>query len=102
MNNFEGPKSKEKVFAWAGLSYERGVIGPFSFDAEGKSDIVKTTNHLEMIKRKVIPALKRRYRYTACVFQQDGVPPHCSEKAIECLTEKFDEDRLILQDSSFA
>jgi hypothetical protein len=64
INNFEGPKSKEKVIAWAGLSYECGVIRPFFFDAEGKSDTVKTTYYLEMIKKKVIPALKRRYRYT--------------------------------------
>ena len=55
-----------------------------------------------MIKKKVIPALKRRNRYTTCVFQQDGAPPHCSKKAIECLTEKFDEDRLISRNSSFA
>ena len=99
----EGPKSKEKVIAWVGLSYECGVIGPFFFeDTEGKSDTVKTANYLEMIKKKVIPALKRRDRYTTCVFQQDGAPPHCSKKAIECLTEKFDEDRLISRNSSFA
>ena len=51
----EGPKSKEKVIAWVGLSYECGVIGPFFFeDTEGKSDTVKTANYLEMIKKKVI------------------------------------------------
>ena len=47
------------------------VIGPFFFeDTEGKSDTVKTANYLEMIKKMVIPALKRRNRYTTCVFQQ--------------------------------
>ena len=49
----EGPKSKEKVIAWVGLSYECGVIGPFFFeDTEGKSDTVKTANYLEMIKKR--------------------------------------------------
>ena len=49
----EGPKSKERVIAWVGLSYECGVIGPFFFeDTEGKSDTVKTANYLEMIKKR--------------------------------------------------
>ena len=102
-DTIEGPKSREKVIAWAGLSYECGLIGPFFFeDADGKSDTVKTANYLDMMKKRVIPALKRRGRYSTCVFQQDGAPPHCSREAIGWLTKKFDEDRLISRNSSFA
>lgn len=55
-----------------------------------------------MIKKKVIPALKRRNCFASCIFHQDGAPPHCSKEAIRCLKEKFDDDRLISRNSSFA
>ena len=35
-------------------------------------------------------------------FQTNCTTRHCSKKAIECLTEKFDEDRLISRNSCFA
>lgn len=90
------------MIAWAGLSYEAGLIGPFFFeDYAGKADTVKTKNYLQMMKKKAIPALKRRKCYEECVFQQDGAPPHCSKEAIAWLTGKFSEDRLISRNSTF-
>ena len=54
-----------------------------------------------MIKKKVIPALKRRGVYENMVFQQDGAPPHCSKVAIEWLTSQFGENKLMSKKSSF-
>ena len=46
-------------------------------------------------------ALKRKGVYKRTIFQLDGAPTHCSKVAIEWLTEKFGENRLISRNSSF-
>ena len=48
-----------------------------------------------------ITAIKRKGVYERTIFQLDGAPPHCSKVAIEWLTEKFGEKRLISRNSSF-
>jgi hypothetical protein len=102
MNNFEGPKSKEKlkVIAWAGLSYECGVIGPYFFDVEGKSDAVKTTYYLETIKRKFIHP--NDDIATLLMYFNKTERHYIAVKKLLSVEEKFDEDRLILRNSSFA
>ena len=98
----KAPKSREKLIVWAGLGHNGGVIGPFFFeDEDGKPETVKTENYLQMLKKKVIPILKRRKCYESCVFMQDGAPPHCSREAIAWLKEHFPENRLISRNSDF-
>ena len=99
----EAPKSREKVTVFVAIGANAGLIGPYFFqDDSGKAETIKTANYLKMLQMKMIPALKRKKLFESCIFQQDGAPAHCSKEAIEWLTEKFGEERLISRNSSFA
>ena len=69
------PLSQEKVTVWCAL---------------GKRDI-------EMMRRKFFLALMRRrgVDINNVVFQQDGAPPHCSNRTIQYLRQYFPGDSLI-------
>ena len=96
-------KSREKVTVFVAIGANAGLIGPYFFeDDSGKAETIKTANYLKMLQTKMIPALKRKKLFESCIFQQDGAPAHCSKEAIEWLTEKFGEERLISRNSSFA
>lgn len=50
-----------------------------------------------MLRRRFIPALKRRrgFDMNTVVFQQDGAPPHCSDRTLQYLRKYFPGDQLI-------
>ena len=97
----EGPKTREKVTVWMGLSYQ-GIFGPHFFeDDEGKAETVKTANYIAMLRGKFIPVLKRKRIIGTCYFQQDGAPPHCSNASLSWLEEQFGE-RIISRKADFS
>ena len=53
-----------------------------------------------MLKKKFVPALKRKNVLKKCWFQQDGAPPHCSNEAMEWLKGTFGS-RLISRNADF-
>ena len=64
----EGPKTREKVTVWMGLSYQ-GTFDPHFFeDDEGKAETVKTANYIAMLRGKFIPILKRKKILGICHF----------------------------------
>ena len=96
----ETPQTKEKVTVWLGIGYH-GVFGPYFFeDQDGERETVKTTNYLQMLKKKFVPAIKRKNVLKKCWFQQDGAPPHCSNEAMEWLKGTFGS-RLISRNADF-
>ena len=98
----EGPKTREKVTVWMGLSYHgHGVFGPHFFEnEEEKAETIRTANYIAMLRGKVIPVLKRKKILDSCIFQQDGAPPHCSHESLTWLKEHFGE-RLISRKADF-
>ncbi|KAK7096852.1 hypothetical protein V1264_003899 [Littorina saxatilis] len=91
------PLSREKVTVWCAIG-KGGVVGPFFFeDNDGNPVTVNSERYIEMLQRKFIPAIRRRRNidiYTV-VFQQDGAPPHCSNRTREYLRQHFPGDRLL-------
>ena len=53
-----------------------------------------------MLKKKFIPALKRKNLMKKCWFEQDGAPPHCSKEAMKWL-EGILGSRLISRNADF-
>ena len=101
-DSVEAPKTRARVTVFVALGQDAGLIGPYFFeDKEGVAETIKTDNYIKLIKGKLIPALKRKGNIKKCIFQQDGAPPHCSRVAIDWLTEKFGEERLISRNSKF-
>ena len=39
----------------------------------------------KMLKKKFVPALKRKHVLDRCCFMQDGAPPHCSKESLAWL-----------------
>ena len=98
----ESPITREKVTAWMGIGHY-GIFGPFFFeDGEtGKTDTIRTSNYIEMLKKKFVPALKRKNVLDKCWFMQDGAPPHCSKESLAWLEKQFKE-RIISRNADFA
>lgn len=91
------PLSVEKVTVWCALG-RNGIIGPYWFeDADGRPVTVNTERYIELMKRKFIPALRRKrgVDMDTVIYQQDGATPHCSNASIEYLLRYFPGDRLI-------
>ena len=91
------PLSQEKVTVWCALG-KRGICGPYFFEDNGGNRVtVDSECYIEMMCRKFVAALRRRrgIYINTVVFQQDGAPPHCSNRTLQCLWQYFPGDRLI-------
>ena len=91
------PLSQEKVTVWCAIG-KRGIFGPYIFeDNDGNRVTVNAERYIEMMRRKFVPALRRKrgIDINTVVFQQDGAPPHCSNRTLEFLRQYFPGDRLI-------
>ncbi len=97
----EKPLHGEKVTAWAALSVD-GIVGPFFFeDGEGNVDTVNTDRYLEIMKKKFIPALKRKgVSITDVWFQQDGAAPHTAGRVLDWLSQTFGKKFISFKDRS--
>ena len=65
-----------------------------------KAETMKTANYIDMLKKKFVPALKRKKAFKNCWFMQDGAPPHCSKESMEWLSTRF-QDRIISRNAEF-
>ena len=93
----EKPLSVEKTTVWCALG-KNGILGPYFFeDDDGHRVTVNTDRYIEMLCRCFILALRRKrgFDLDTVVFQQDGAPPHCSDRTLQYLRQYFLGDRLI-------
>lgn len=86
----EKPIHSEKVTAWAALS-SSGIIGPFFFeDSDGNATSVNSSSYLDLIRRKFIPALRRKgVNINQIWYQQDGATPHTARNVLDYLDKTF-------------
>ena len=91
---FEKPLKTAKVTVWAGFS-GRFFLPPYFFEGNVTSDL-----YGELILKHVIPQLKRKRKFSATVYQQDGAPAHTSHHSMEILSHHF-RNRLIAKNSNF-
>ena len=87
------PLSHGKFTVWCAIG-KGEIFRPYFFeDNDGNRVTVDAQCYIEMMRRMLVPALKRRrgIDMNTVVFQQDGAPPHCSNRTLEY----FPEDRLI-------
>lgn len=95
--HIEPPLSREKVTVWCAIG-RNGILGPYWFeDADGRTVTVNTDRYIALLRTKFIPGLRRKrgVGMNTVVFQQDGAPPHCSNRTLEYLRRYFPGDRLI-------
>ena len=64
---------------------------------------VNTDRYIALMRTKFIPALRRKrgVDMDTVIYQQDGAPPHCSNRTLEYLRRYFPEDRLISRRTDF-
>lgn len=88
----------EKVTVWAALSAD-GIIGPFFFeDDEGNVDTVNKGRYLNVLKKKFLPALRRKGIDVDTIwFQQDGAAPHTAIDVITWLQQTFGRNLISLK-----
>ena len=56
----DSPITKEKVTVWVGIGHA-GIFGPYFLKIKtGKAETIDSANYVEMLKKKIIPALKRK------------------------------------------
>ena len=82
---------------WCAIG-KNGIFGPYFFeDSDGRRVTVNSERYIGMLRRRFIPAIRRRRAVdmNTVVFQQDGVPPHWSNRTLEYLRQYFPGDRLI-------
>lgn len=86
----EKPLHGERVTVWAALSAD-GIVGPFFFeDEDGDVTTVNKHRYLNILKKKFIPALRRRgVNIEEVWFQQDGAAPHTAGNVIGWLSKTF-------------
>ena len=66
----EGPKIREKVTVWIGLS-NHGVFGSQFFENEDeKGDTIRTENYIAMLRGKVLRVLNRKQKHNSCIFNK--------------------------------
>jgi len=92
------PKKKNKRFnesepvptiVWCGMS-SKEIIGPYFFNS-----YVTESSYLKMLKKYLLPQLTcLNYTLANTWFQQDGAPPHRTERVLAFLENAF-EDRLM-------
>lgn len=87
----EKPLHGEKVTAWAAMS-ATGIIGPFFIeDHEGHVTTVNSERYIQLLKRKFLPALRRKdIDLELAWFQQDGAGPHTAAAVMQWLEATFD------------
>ena len=90
MNTSSHHWAKTKLTVWCAIG-KGEIAGPFFFD--GNPVTVNSERYIEIIQRKFIPAIRRRRN--TIVFQQDGAPPHCSDRTLQYLRQHFLCDRLL-------
>ena len=85
------PLSHEKFTVWCAIG-KGGIFRQyFVEDNDGNRVTVDAERYIEMMRRMLVPASKRRKGMNTVVFQQDGAPPHYSNRTLEY----FPKDRLI-------
>ena len=92
------PLNVEKVTVWCAIGLY-GIIGPYWFEDENGCPVtVNTKWYIEMMQRKFIPALRRKYGVdmNTVIYHQDGATLHTSNVSLEYLRHYFPRDRLIL------
>ena len=97
------PLSHEKVTVWSAIG-RNGIIGPYFFEDEsGNGVTVDTDCYIALMQTKLIPALRRKREVdlNSVIYQQDGAPPHCSDRSLEYLRRYFPGNRLISRRTDF-
>ena len=97
------PLTQEKVTVWCAIG-RNGIIGPYFFeDGDGNRVTVDTDRYIALMQTKFIPALRRKrgVNMNTVIYQQDGAPPHCSNRSLEFLRRYFPGDRLISRRTDF-
>ena len=99
------PLSQEKVTVWCAIG-RNGIIRPYFFEDEsGNRVTVNTDRYIALMRTKFIPALRRKQGVdvNSVIYQQDGAPPHCSDRSLEYLRRYFPGDtrRLISRRTDF-
>ena len=97
------PLSQEKVTVWCSIG-RNGIIGPYFFEDEsGNRVTVDTDRYIALMRPRFIPALRRKrgVDMDSTLYQQDGAPPHCSDRSLEYLRRYFAGDRLISRRTDF-
>ena len=75
-----------------------GIIGPYWFeDDNGRPVTVNTERYVEIMRRKFIPALRRKrgVDMNTVIYQQDGATLHTSNVSLEYLCHDLPGDRRI-------
>ena len=66
----EGPKTREKVTVWMGLS-NHGVFGSHSFENEdAKGNTIRTENNIAMLRGEVLQVLKIKQKHNSYIFNK--------------------------------
>ena len=75
----------------------------FFEDESGNRVSVDTDHYIALMRTKFIPALKRKrgVDMNSVIYQQDGAPPHCSDRSLKYLRRYFPGDRLISRCTDF-
>ena len=87
----QAPLSVEKTTVWCAIG-NNGIFGPYFFeDGDGRRVTANSERYIGMLRRRFIPAIRRRRAVdmNTVVFQQDGAPPHCSNRTLEYLRQYF-------------
>ena len=76
--------SQEKLTLWCAIG-KGGIFGPYFFeDNDGNFVTVNIEQYIKMMQRKFVCTLRRKkgIDMDTMVFQQDGAPPHCSNRTL--------------------
>lgn len=86
----EKPLHADKITVWAAIS-SSGIFGPyFSKDSDGECVGVNEERYLNLLKRKLLPALQRKAtNFSSVWYQQDGATPHTATRVLEWLDDTF-------------
>ena len=91
------PISVEKTTVWCATG-RIGIFGPYFFEGDDAQTVtVNLEQYIDMLQRRFVLAIRRKrvVDLNTGVFQQDGAPPHCSNRTLEYLRQYFSGDRLI-------
>jgi len=77
------------ITVWCGLT-SRGILGPYLFQARGRTVTVTGARYRAMLEKKLVPELARqRISLSRLWFQQDGASPHTTRGVLTYLGEVF-------------
>jgi hypothetical protein len=85
----------EKVMSWAAIV--DGRVLPIVWFNDGES--VNSERYLNLLKKKLWPAVRSDANEQGYYYQQDGAPAHCSNECLSFLSDKF-SDRVISRRSN--